>query len=120
MTAWSYVPMSRLHLRQSQPDRDHRVVHVTPENAAWEYVGFDLYRVPAKETLNVVTGTREQCIVFVSGRGRAEAAGTGFGVLGERMDPFSGKPSSLYVPAGSAWRIVAETDLELAVCSAPG
>src|SRR5579871_319377 len=112
--------MTRLHLRQSQPDHNHRVVHVTPESSAWDYVGFDLYRVPAKATLNVATGAREHCLVFVSGRGRAEAAGTAFGVVGERLDPFSGKPWSLYVPAASSWRIAAETDLELAVCSAPG
>ena len=36
------------------------------------------------------------------------------------MDPFTGKPWSLYVPAGASWRIAAETDLELAVCSSPG
>jgi 5-deoxy-glucuronate isomerase len=112
--------MSRLHLRQSQPDRNHRLVHVTPESATWEYVGFELYRVPASERLSLATGAREHCVVFVSGRGKAEAAGTAFGGLGERMDPFSGKPSALYVPAGSSWQIVAETDLELAVCSAPG
>src|SRR5690242_17548177 len=102
--------MSRLHLRQSQPDRNHRLIHVTPEIAGWEYVGFDLYRVPSGETLSLATGDREHCIVFVAGRGKAEAGGVDRGTLGERMDPFSGKPWSLYVPAGSAWRIRAETD----------
>ena len=112
--------MSRLHLRQSQPDRQHRLIHVTPESAGWDYVGFDLYRLRAGESASASTETREHCLVFVAGRGKAEAAGSNVGALGERQDPFSGKPWSLYVPAGSGWQVVAETDLELAVCSAPG
>ncbi len=112
--------MSRLHLRQHAPDREHRVVSVTPESANWEYVGFDLYRLAAGETAAAETGHSERCLVFIGGRGKAEVAGTDFGSLGERADPFSGKPHSLYVPAGSSWRIRAETDLEFAACSAPG
>src|SRR5262245_55805287 len=112
--------MTRLHLRQAQPDRNHRLVHITPESAGWEYVGFDLYRVPKGETLDVATSDREHCIVFIGGRGKAEAGGRDFGILGERRDPFSGRPWSLYVPAGSAWQVAAASDLELAVCSSPG
>ena len=36
------------------------------------------------------------------------------------MSPFEGRPWSVYVPEGSDWSVTAETDLELAVCSAPG
>jgi 5-deoxy-glucuronate isomerase len=36
------------------------------------------------------------------------------------MSPFEGKPWSFYVPARKSWSVVAETPLELAVCSAPG
>ena len=43
--------MSRLHLRQTRPDREHRLVHVTPESAGWEYVGFDLYKLAPGEVL---------------------------------------------------------------------
>src|SRR5262249_35851165 len=112
--------MTRLHLRQSQPDRNHRLVHVTPESAGWEYVGFDLYRLPQDASVDLSTGDREHCIVFVAGRGKAAVGARDFGHLGERKDPFPGRPWSLYAPAGSSWQITAETDLELAVCSAPG
>jgi len=112
--------MSRLHLRQHQPDHAHRVVSVTPESAGWEYVGFDLYRLAAGRTASGMNEGRESCLVFVGGRGRAEAAGQDFGILGQRPDPFSGKPYCLYVPAGAPWKVTAQTDLEFAVCSAPG
>jgi 5-deoxy-glucuronate isomerase len=97
-----------------------RVSHVTPQSAGWTYVGFDLHRMKPGETVSAATEDREVCLVFVTGKGTAKAAGKDLGLLGERMSPFEGKPWSLYVPQGSDWSVTAETDLELAVCSAPG
>jgi 5-deoxy-glucuronate isomerase len=97
-----------------------RVTHVTPENAGWTYVGFDLHRLTPGETVDGESGDREVCLVWVSGKGKARADEQDFGTVGERMSPFEGAPHSLYIPAGSSWSVTAETDLELAVCSAPG
>jgi 5-deoxy-glucuronate isomerase len=97
-----------------------RVAHVTPENTGWTYVGFDLHRLKAGESVSGETGAREACLVFVTGKGAARAGGRDLGILGERMSPFEGKPWSVYVPQGSDWSVTAETVLELAVCSAPG
>ena len=66
------------------------------------------------------TGDRELCLVFVTGKGTATAGGKDFGELGERMSPFEGQPWSVYVPAGHRLVGDGDTDLELAVCSAPG
>jgi 5-deoxy-glucuronate isomerase len=96
------------------------VAKVTPESAGWGYVGFELHRLKPGDSVSASTGGEEVCLVFVTGKGRAGAAGKDFGTLGERMSPFEGKPWSLYVPQGSDWAVTAETDLELAVCSAPG
>lgn len=96
------------------------VTHVTPESAGWTYVGFDLHRLTPGETVSAETGDREVCLVYVSGKGCASAGGSNFGQLGERMSPFEGLPAAVYVPAGSNWSVTATTDLELAVCSAPG
>ena len=112
--------MTRLHLRPHAPDREHRLIHVTPESAGWDYVGFDLYRLGAGETAAAATGDREACIVFLTGRGRTCVGDVDFGALGERMSVFDGKPWSLYVPAGARWTVAAETPLELGVCSSPG
>ena len=97
-----------------------RVHHVTPASAGWTYVGFDLYRLASGESAGASTGTREVCLVFVSGRGEVTAGGEDFGVQGGRADPFSGPPHAVYVPAGSDWSVRATTLCELAVCSAPG
>ena len=71
------------------------------------------------ESAAAATGEREVCLVLVSGKAKIRAGGQDFGVLGERMTPFEGKPWSVYVPGGSDWRVEATTDVELAVCSAP-
>jgi 5-deoxy-glucuronate isomerase len=97
-----------------------RIVHVTPESAGWTYVGFDLYRLAAGERVGAETGVREVCLVLVSGRARVSAGGQDFGAIGERTSPFEGKPWSVYAPAGADWSVTAETEVVLAICSAPG
>jgi 5-deoxy-glucuronate isomerase len=97
-----------------------RVQHVTPQNAGWTYVGFDLYRLAPGETTGAQTGDREVCLVFVTGRARVSADGHDLGEQGARNSPFEGKPAAVYVPAGSEWSVTATSACELAVCSAPG
>jgi 5-deoxy-glucuronate isomerase len=111
--------MSKLRIRPERNGRG-RIAHVTPESAGWTYVGFDLHRLAAGTETAGATGGREVCLVLVSGKARVAAGSQDFGPIGERMSPFQGKPWSVYVPAGTDWVVKADTDVELAVCSAPG
>jgi 5-deoxy-glucuronate isomerase len=97
-----------------------RVTHVTPETAGWTYVGFDLHKVKTGDRISALTGDREVCLVWISGKSKTIIDGQDFGTVGERMSPFDGAPHAVYVPPGSEWQVKAITDLELAVCSAPG
>lgn len=108
------------HLRIRPGGTTGRVTHVTPKSAGWSHVGFDLYRLRPGEALADQTLDREVCLVIVTGKAEVWGGERAFGVIGERMTPFAGKPAAVYVPADSHWRVEAETDLELAVCSAPG
>ena len=110
------------HVETQDPPREDngRIVHVTPESAGWTYVGFDLWKLKPGEAADGGETAREVCLVFIGGKGRVSAGAQDFGVLGERNSPFEGKPWSVYVPAGETWRVVAETDVTLAVCTAPG
>ena len=72
-------------------DKGHGcVAHVTPKSAGWTYVGFDLHRLKPGESASGMTGDREVCLVFVTGKGKASAGGEELGLLGERMSPFEG------------------------------
>ena len=94
------------------------VAAISPQSAGWTYVGFDLHRLAPGGAASGQSETRETCLVFVSGKGKA-LAGADLGELGARMSPFEGKPWSVYIPAGIAWSVTASTELELAVCTAP-
>ena len=109
--------MSKLLVK---PQGKHgRITHITPESAGWDYVGFDMHRLRAGETVSDNTGDREVCLVYVTGKGTARAGDEDFGSLGKRMSPFEGVPAAIYVPAHTDWTVTAETEMELAVCSAP-
>jgi len=109
-----------LKVRPGAPDRAGRAIQVTPQSAGWAYVGFDLHRLAPGERVVGGEAEREVCLVLISGRAAISAGGRDFGVIGERMNPFQGKPWSVYAPAGAEWSVTAEGDLELAVCTAPG
>lgn len=101
-----------------------RVHHITPKSAGWSYVGFDLFRLAAGKVASATTGPRlfgrEVILVLVEGKAAISAGGVDYGSLGDRMDVFEKTPPHcLYVPSGSHWEAVAETDCTLAVCSAP-
>lgn len=96
------------------------VHHITPENAGWGYVGFDLWRLAEGEDASGTTGGREVILVLVEGKAHIRAAGRDWGVMGERLSVFEkSPPHCLYLPPGADWQAVAEGPVVLAVCSAP-
>jgi len=111
--------MVELRVRPTKGD-DERRHHVTPQNAGWSYVGFDLWELAPPDFVKGGKDDREVCLVFVTGKGTVVVDGKDFGELGKRMSPFEGEPYAVYVPAGAEWTVTATTDLTLAVCTAPG
>lgn len=94
---------------------------ITPAFAGWRHVGFSLWRLRAGDVASNATGSNEVILVVVEGKVRIAGAGRDWGTLGDRMDVFEKTPPHcLYLPAGSDWTAVAETDCTLAVCAAPG
>ena len=82
-----------------------QVHHITPENAGWTYVGFDLWKRSAGEAVSGGLADKEVCLVFVSGKGRVTVDGVDLGELGERMSPFDGPAYAVYAPAGAKWQV---------------
>ncbi len=106
---------------RKQPDERGNLLTITPESAGWEYVGFEVYSLAEGQTLNKETNDREVCIVLLSGKANVATAKHKWERIGERMDVFEQiPPYSVYVPSGDRFEIEAVTDLEVALCSAPG
>ncbi len=105
-----------------RPTGDHGLVHaIAPADAGWSYVGFAVHRLKKGDVARDVTGDREVILVMVEGKAHLTGAGQDWGVLGDRMSVFEKTPPHcLYVPNGSEWSAVAQTDCVIAVCSAPG
>jgi 5-deoxy-glucuronate isomerase len=97
-----------------------RIHHVTPQDAGWTYVGFDVHRLRPGESVAGEGGEREVCLVMIEGRAEVRAGDEDFGAIGGRLSPFAGPPWSVYAPAGASWRVTAIGEVELGVCSAPG
>ena len=108
---------SRLLVKPSK--KTGKVISVTPKSAKWKYVGHDVWKLTPGKTARGVEAARETCIVFISGKGEVKVAGKSFGVVGERMNVFEGKPWSVYVPPGAKWSVTAETDCVVNICTAP-
>lgn len=113
--------MSQLLLRPDHPGQDGKILSVTPESANWKYVGFEVYTLKKGETLEKKTDNNEVCLVLLTGKAMVKTNHQSFGSIGERISVFEKiPPYSVYVPNEDAYFVEALTDLELAVCLAPG
>jgi 5-deoxy-glucuronate isomerase len=104
---------------KSEPDADGSIVKVTPESAGWEYVGFEVLRLPAGRTVGRRAEGEEVCLVPLSGRCTVSTENDEWPDVGGRESVFDGAPHAVYLPPGTDYRVEAVTDLELAVASAP-
>lgn len=106
-------------LRKPVADRG-RIHAITPEDAGWGHVGFEVWRLAPAEVASGRIEGREIILVLVEGRAVLEAGGQSFGEMGERLRVFDRlPPHCLYVPPGTRWSATATTPCTLAVCSAP-
>jgi 5-deoxy-glucuronate isomerase len=97
---------------------DGSVVKVTPESAGWEYVGFEVLKLPDGESVERHAEGEEVCLIPISGT-CSVSSGSKAWQIGGRKGPFDGPPHALYLPPGTGYRVEAVGKLELAICSAP-
>lgn len=113
--------MSKLLVKSQIPDQDGKILDITPENAGWEYVGFQVYKLEEGDSLEKQTGEQEVCLVLLSGKANVSTTNEEFLDIGERMSVFEEiPPYSVYVPNDDKYTIKALTPLKIAVCAAPG
>ncbi len=111
--------MSRLLLHARPADAQGVVQRITPRSAGWQYVGFEVRDLLPGASTGGEDAANELCLVLVSGQARIIAGGRDLGLLGERMSPFEGPPTSVYLPPRTPWHAMAQGAAELAVCAAP-
>lgn len=103
------------------PEADGRVLRITPESAGWSYVGFEVYKLKPGERLERETEDKEYGLVLLSGRAHISTRHEKYESIGRRMSVFEKTPPyTVYVPSDDRFEVEAITELELAVCTAPG
>ncbi len=104
-----------------EPGSNGNRLVVTPESAGWSHVGFEVYTLAEGQSLHKETGGNELCVVLLSGKATVATQNKTWEHIGQRMSVFEQMaPYSVYVPPGDSVRIAADTELEIAICSAPG
>jgi 5-deoxy-glucuronate isomerase len=84
-----------------------------------ELLDFTLLRLDAGDIWASESGDREILAVILGGRATFTVNGHRFDNVGGRPDVFSGKPHSVYIPAGATVIIEAVEAVEIAMPSAP-
>lgn len=109
-----------LLVRNREPDAAGVVHDITPESAGWRYVGFRVLKLTAGQAYDGLEVGREACVVVLTGTIAIYAGGEHHADLGGRSDVFDGAGTSVYLPADLPYAITAQTDTEVAICTAPG
>ncbi|WP_256758132.1 5-deoxy-glucuronate isomerase [Cohnella sp. WQ 127256] len=114
--------MSKLIVKPNQhPDSEGNILRITPESAGWSYVGFEVYTLREGESMSRLTEEREACVVLLSGKADLSTENSEWKSIGGRMSVFEKiPPYSVYIPSSDTFTVTALTDLQIAVCWAPG
>ncbi len=80
---------------------------------------FGLLKLAKGTTYKSNTGEFEFALVLMGGKCAIKGDNFEFTEVGERKNPFDGKPWCVYMPRRTAFEVIALTDLEIAVNEAP-
>lgn len=89
---------------------------VRPESVGFEYLTFEVRKLVAGESYVGATGANELCAVILGGRCAVDSSAGSWSRIGTRAHVFSGLPWAVYLPIATSFKVIAETECELAFC----
>ncbi|MBN2315119.1 MAG: 5-deoxy-glucuronate isomerase [Sedimentisphaerales bacterium] len=101
------------------PDDPDLILSITPEQAGWEYVSFQVRQLSEGKSWSYETGENELAIVNLSGRYTVRSNRGRWSGIGTRKDVFTGAAHALYLPRRSTFTITAEQGGEYAIAWVP-
>ncbi|MCL4508744.1 MAG: 5-deoxy-glucuronate isomerase [Chloroflexi bacterium] len=106
-------------LRRPQ-DEGKIITSITPEQAGWRYLGFEVHRLAPDEVWSKPAQQGlETAVVLLEGQCTIEAQDERWEHIGRRTSVWSGLPWALYLPPGRSLRITGESSLTFAIGTAP-
>ena len=109
---------SVVHSVQLSPNESGELLHLTREQAQWEWMSFFVRRVQPGDVYRTRTAQEEAAFVLLGGTCVADW-GQGKKRIGKRKNVFDGLPHALYLPRGNEAMFTAETACEIAECRVP-
>jgi len=95
------------------------ILSITPEQAGWEYISFQVRCLAQNKSYSFETGENELVIVNLSGRYAVHSNRGQWSGIGSRKNVFAGAAHALYLPRRSKFTITAEQSGEYAVAWVP-
>ena len=109
---------SLVHSVELPPQQSGELLHLTREQAKWDWMSFFVRRVQPGEVLKTRTELEEAAFVLLGGTCLADW-GEGKKHIGKRKNVFDGLPYALYLPSGNETTFTAESVCEIAECRVP-
>jgi 5-deoxy-glucuronate isomerase len=104
-----------VHSHKIKPDMSGELLHLTREEAGWEWMSCFVRRLLPGEMFSAHLKDEEAAFVLLGGICQADW-GLGQIAIGKRRDVFDGFPYTVYLPPQNHVSFVAETMCEIAEC----
>ena len=95
------------------------ILSITPEQAGWDYISFQVRKLTQAQTWSFATGENELALVNLSGRYTVDSNQGHWSGIGTRKNVFAGAAHALYLPRHTKFTVTAEQGGEFAVTWVP-
>lgn len=95
--------------------RDGLIAQVTPTEAGWDTIAFQVYHLLPGQSVSIDTGVDEAALVSLSGQFSVDSNQGNWGPIGGRASVFSGLPHALFVSMHCQLTAKALTECQFAV-----
>jgi len=102
----------------SNPQDPDLILSITPKQAGWSYISFQVRRLPAGKSWSFSSGENELAIVVLSGCLTVNSKQGSWAGL-DRINVFSGPAYAVYLPRRTDFTVMAERAAEFAVTWVP-
>ncbi len=104
---------------ENAADDPDLILSITPEQAGWEYISFQVRRLAQDHSWSFATGEHELALVNLTGRYAVQSSRGQWSGIGGRKNVFEGAAHALYLPRQTEFTISAEEAGEFAVTWVP-
>lgn len=101
------------------PNDPNQILRITPEQAGWEYINFEVRRLETDDSWAFSSGENELVIVNLTGRYAVSSTRGCWQGVGGRESVFTGAAHALYLPRRTDFQVRAEGAGEFAVAWVP-